>query len=67
MLLSSFDIILLDEPTASLDLASTKQIVACLEQLKRQHALIIASHDAQLAKLADQQLILTAEDKHAAA
>ena len=67
VLLSSFDIILLDEPTASLDLASTKQIIACLAQLKRQHALIIASHDAQLAKLADQQLILTAEDKHAAA
>lgn len=67
LLLSSFDIIVVDEPTASLDLASRKQIIACLEQLKRQNALIIVSHDAELAKLADQQLILTAGDKHVAA
>lgn len=67
VLLSSFDIIVLDEPTASLDLASRKQIIACLAQLKRQHALIIVSHDAELTKLADQQLILTAGDKHVAA
>lgn len=67
VLLSSFDIILLDEPTASLDLASRQQIIACLEQLKRHYALIIVSHDAELAQLADQQLILTAEDKHVAA
>lgn len=59
VLLSSFDVLLLDEPTASLDLASRKQIIACLEQLKRQYALIIVSHDAELAALADQRLVLT--------
>ena len=58
-LLSPFDILMLDEPTASLDLASRLQIIACLKQLKQRYSLIIVSHDVELLTLADQHLQIT--------
>lgn len=64
-LLTPSKLVLLDEPTASLDARSRQQIYATLEQLKAQGCtLIIASHEPELKALADQHLELT--DPHLA-
>lgn len=56
VLLSPAPVILLDEPTASLDAESRRYVIAALETLKPDCMLIISSHDHALIKLADQQL-----------
>ncbi|NLW03838.1 MAG: ATP-binding cassette domain-containing protein, partial [Pseudomonadaceae bacterium] len=64
-LLTPSQLVLLDEPTASLDARSRKQIYATLEALKAQGCtLIIASHEPELEAFADQRLELT--DQHLA-
>lgn len=60
-LLSPSKLVLLDEPTASLDARSRQQIYNTLQQLKDQGCtLIIASHQPELAALADKHLELPA-------
>ncbi|HKM14299.1 MAG TPA: thiol reductant ABC exporter subunit CydD [Marinospirillum sp.] len=62
-LLTPSKLVLLDEPTASLDARSRQQIYATLEALKAQGCtLIIASHEPELEAFADQRLALT--DQH---
>lgn len=62
-LLTPSQLVLLDEPTASLDARSRQQIYATLQALKSQGCtLIIASHEPELKALADQHLALT--DQH---
>lgn len=58
-LLTPSQLVLLDEPTASLDARSRQQIYATLKKLKAQGCtLIIASHEPELHDLADQHLAL---------
>lgn len=58
-LLTPSKLVLLDEPTASLDARSRQQIYNTLQQLKAQGCtLIIASHEPELQALADQHLEL---------
>lgn len=44
-LLSDPEIILLDEPTANVDAASTRQILLKLDRLKREKTILIVTHD----------------------
>ncbi len=61
-LLTPSQLVLLDEPTASLDARSRQQIYATLQQLKAEGCtLIIASHEPELQALADQHLALTSQ------
>ncbi|GLR64792.1 thiol reductant ABC exporter subunit CydD [Marinospirillum insulare] len=65
-LLTPSKLVLLDEPTASLDAISRQQIYATLKQLKEQGCtLIIASHEPELIALADQQIQLASGATHA--
>ncbi|MDX1750022.1 MAG: thiol reductant ABC exporter subunit CydD [Methylophaga sp.] len=56
VLLSPAPLVLLDEPTASLDAESRQYVLAALLALKPQCILVISSHDADVLALADQQL-----------
>lgn len=56
VLLSPAQLVLLDEPTASLDAESRQYVLAALAALKAQCILVIASHDRDVLALADQQL-----------
>ncbi|MCX2523034.1 thiol reductant ABC exporter subunit CydD [Larsenimonas rhizosphaerae] len=51
-------LILLDEPTASLDQDSERHVMAALSRLKASHTLIILTHRLDLLQLADQVLVL---------
>jgi len=53
-----YDILYLDEPTASLDASSRQQVIAALSMLKPYTILVIVSHDPEVSALADQQLDL---------
>ena len=57
-LLSDRPLLLCDEPTADLDAASAAQIAALLREIAQTHAVLIATHDAALAALADQVVAL---------
>lgn len=60
-LLSPSKLVLLDEPTASLDARSSQHIYNTLQQLKDQGCtLIIASHQPELTQIADKHLELPA-------
>lgn len=56
--LMPYDILYLDEPTASLDASSRQQVIAALSRLKPHTILVIVSHDPEVSALADQQLDL---------
>ncbi|MAM28782.1 MAG: thiol reductant ABC exporter subunit CydD, partial [Flavobacteriaceae bacterium] len=56
VLLSPAPLVLLDEPTASLDAESRQYVLAALTALKPQCILVISSHDADVLALADHQL-----------
>lgn len=56
VLLSPAPLVLLDEPTASLDAESRQYVLAALAALKPQCILVISSHDADVLALADHQL-----------
>lgn len=56
VILSPAPLILLDEPTASLDAESRQYVLAVLAELKSQCILVISSHDPEVLALADQQL-----------
>lgn len=58
-LLSPSRLLLLDEPSASLDQDATAELIALLHTLRQQGcSLIIASHDPAFLTLADQHLVL---------
>lgn len=56
VLLSPAPLVLLDEPTASLDSESRQYVLAALMALKPHCILVISSHDAEVLALADQRL-----------
>lgn len=56
VILSPAPLVLLDEPTASLDAESRQYVLAALAELKPQCILVISSHDSEVLALADQQL-----------
>lgn len=56
--LMPYDILYLDEPTASLDARSRKQVIAALSMLKPHTILVIVSHDPEVSALADHSLDL---------
>lgn len=60
VLLAPTAVVLLDEPTASLDNQSRDIVIKVLRQLKPKTILIIVSHDPALQALADQHWQLTA-------
>ncbi|MCJ2183874.1 ATP-binding cassette domain-containing protein [Novosphingobium sp. 1949] len=57
-ILSGRPLMLCDEPTADLDAASAAQITALLCDLASERALLVATHDAPLAALAQQEIAL---------
>ena len=56
VLLSPAQLVLLDEPTASLDAESRQYVLAALAALKAHCILVISSHDHDVLALADQHL-----------
>lgn len=59
ILLSPTPLVLLDEPTASLDAQSRQYVLTALTALKSNCILVISSHDADVLALADQRLQFT--------
>ncbi len=57
-LLTTSEIILLDEITSSLDPKTTDNIINLLEDLKADHTLIIITHNKELMKVADNLIVL---------
>ncbi|TYC89793.1 ABC transporter ATP-binding protein/permease [Novosphingobium sp. BW1] len=57
-LLSGRPLLLCDEPTADLDAASAAQIVAVLQELGREKALLVATHDEAVRAIAQQEIAL---------
>ncbi len=57
-LLTKAEIILLDEVTSSLDPKTTKQIIDLLKELKKDHTIIIITHNKDLMKKADKLVVL---------
>ena len=53
VLLQNRSIVLLDEPTASLDLVTRQIITNIIIKLRQQHTLLIATHDSKIITLAD--------------
>lgn len=64
VLLAPTAVVLLDEPTASLDNQSRDIVINVLRQLKPKTMLIIVSHDPALQALADQHWQLTAATRN---
>ncbi len=58
LMLNPAPIVLLDEPSASLDLISKQYIIEALKELKTKTILVIATHDPALKSLADIQINL---------
>ena len=57
-LLTTSEIILLDEVTSSLDPSTTNKIINLLDDLKTDHTLIIITHNKELMKAADNLVVL---------
>jgi ATP-binding cassette subfamily B protein len=55
-------VLVLDEPTASLDHASAEAVTAALTELGRRCTVLIVSHDPRLADIADDVVVLGAHD-----
>lgn len=52
-LLEEKEVYILDEPTNDLDVTTVKEIIRGLEQLKKDHIVIVVSHDERVIKEAD--------------
>ena len=50
---ANFDVMLLDEPTASLDAENIRFIAQALGELRKERTLIVATHEQALLPLAD--------------
>lgn len=57
-LLTTSEIILLDEVTSSLDPNTTNKIISLLDDLKTDHTLIVITHNKDLMKAADKLIVL---------
>lgn len=57
-LLTTSEIILLDEVTSSLDPNTTNKIISLLQDLKTDHTLIIITHNKDLMKVVDKLIVL---------
>ncbi|MBP3635337.1 MAG: ABC transporter ATP-binding protein [Bacilli bacterium] len=57
-LLTTSEIILLDEVTSSLDPNTTSKIINLLDDLKTDHTLIVITHNKDLMKAADNLIVL---------
>lgn len=57
-LLTTSEIILLDEVTSSLDPNTTNKIIALLDDLKTDHTLIVITHNKDLMKASDKLIVL---------
>ena len=57
-ILSDRPLILCDEPTADLDADSAAAVTTLLRHLAARYAVIVATHDAALAAVADQQVMV---------
>lgn len=57
-LLTTSEILLLDEVTSSLDVQTTNQIMQLLEDLKTDHTIVLITHKREEMKLADQIIML---------
>ena len=57
-LLTTSEIILLDEITSALDPNTTNKIIRLLDDLKTDHTLIVITHNKDLMKIADQLVVL---------
>lgn len=54
-------ILILDEPTASLDPKMVKTVMTLLAKLKRTHTVLVITHDDKVAELCDHTVMLCAE------
>ena len=61
-LLSDADILILDEPTASLDIISTNEIMQAVESIKGKRTVIMITHDRKL--IGDCDHIIALEGDH---
>ena len=61
-LLSKSEILLFDEVTSNLDIATTKHVIDLIRSLKHEHTILMITHKPQLMKLADR--ILVVHDGH---
>lgn len=61
-ILTQAPVLVLDEPTASLDITSTDEIIRAVEQLKGQRTVLLVTHDRQAIAAADH--VISAESDH---
>lgn len=61
-ILTKAPILVLDEPTASLDITSTSEIIHAVEKLKGQRTVLLVTHDKQALAIADH--VVSAEEDH---
>jgi ABC-type multidrug transport system fused ATPase/permease subunit len=57
-LLKGAPLLVLDEPTASLDPESARIVLECLGRMKGRHAILIATHTEAVAEIADRVLVM---------
>lgn len=57
-LLSNSEVLLFDEVTSSLDMATSKQVMKVLNKLKKDHTIIMITHKPALMKMADEILVI---------
>jgi ATP-binding cassette subfamily B protein AbcA/BmrA len=60
-LLSDADILILDEPTASLDITSTQEITETIEMLKGKRTVIAVTHDPDVIKHGDHIIVINSD------
>lgn len=64
-LLSPAEVVVLDEPTATLDMAREARVIHLLESLKGKRTLLVITHRPALLAPADQVLELTVQSRQA--
>lgn len=56
-------VLIMDEPTASLDPAMVKTVMTLLAKLKRTHTILVITHDDNVAEHCDRTVMLCSDDK----
>jgi ATP-binding cassette subfamily C protein CydD len=64
LMLAPTPVILLDEPTASLDQHNRQRVITQLQALAKNGILIIATHDQDIINMAHQHLLLSPQTSH---